>query len=369
QTDVRLTRSEFEQLVRPSLADTIGSMQRAIRGADLAVEDIDLILLVGGSSRIPLVGQMVAGELGRPVAVDAHPKHSIALGAARAAAEPGAAHLEQVVADDVAPEPVAEPPTVAAIPETPAAPSTPEAPVPPERSATVAPSISEPASSGGAAPPAQPLKVGSDDGDNKRNTLIGAGAVVLLLLVIAVAAIALSGGGDDPDTDPVAGGVETTAAVVETTAPATTAAPTTAAPTTAAPSTTTTTTTTTEAPFACPGGFCAHIEGITVEGGELVIEWTSHNYEPDVNNLHAHFYFDIYDANQVGTNWQAQGAASIGSWVLTDVQPFVTNGAVSMTAIPPDATSICVVPTDSSHGVLSTENAECVLIPDEIPRG
>ena len=44
------------------------------------------MLLVGGSSRIPLVAQMVSAELGRPVAVDADPKHAVALGAALAAA-------------------------------------------------------------------------------------------------------------------------------------------------------------------------------------------------------------------------------------------------------------------------------------------
>jgi hypothetical protein len=48
----------------------------------VAVEDVGAVLLVGGSSRIPLVGQLVAGELGRPVAVDARPKDAICVGAA-----------------------------------------------------------------------------------------------------------------------------------------------------------------------------------------------------------------------------------------------------------------------------------------------
>ncbi len=95
-TDIRLTRAEFEQMIRPSLADSISSLERAVRGASLEMSEIDLILLVGGSSRIPLVGQMVGGELGRPVAVDAHPKHSVAQGAAWAAANAGGAHLAQV---------------------------------------------------------------------------------------------------------------------------------------------------------------------------------------------------------------------------------------------------------------------------------
>jgi molecular chaperone DnaK (HSP70) len=43
---------------------------------------VTAVLLVGGSSRIPLVSRMVSAELGRPTAVDAHPKHAIVLGAA-----------------------------------------------------------------------------------------------------------------------------------------------------------------------------------------------------------------------------------------------------------------------------------------------
>lgn len=85
QTEVRITRSEFEGLIRPSLLDTIGAMERAIASADLAMEDVTRILLVGGSSRIPLVAQMVSSQLARPVAVDTHPKHTVAVGAAFAA--------------------------------------------------------------------------------------------------------------------------------------------------------------------------------------------------------------------------------------------------------------------------------------------
>jgi actin-like ATPase involved in cell morphogenesis len=85
QTEVRITRHEFEALIRPSLMDSMEAMRRAIRSASLELDDVTRVLLVGGSSRIPLISQLVAIELGLPVAVDAHPKHSIALGAAFAA--------------------------------------------------------------------------------------------------------------------------------------------------------------------------------------------------------------------------------------------------------------------------------------------
>jgi actin-like ATPase involved in cell morphogenesis len=81
-TEVRLTRAEFESMVRPSLQDTIDALRRALRSAQVVPEQLHSILLVGGSSRMPIVGQLVGVEFGRPVAVDVHPKHAVALGAA-----------------------------------------------------------------------------------------------------------------------------------------------------------------------------------------------------------------------------------------------------------------------------------------------
>ena len=91
QTEVRLTRGEFETMIRPSVASTIASLQRALESADISAEQVDTVLLVGGSSRIPLVSQMVSAELGRPTSVDAHPKHAIVLGAASLAEPPARA--------------------------------------------------------------------------------------------------------------------------------------------------------------------------------------------------------------------------------------------------------------------------------------
>lgn len=89
QADVRITREQFEEMIRPTLAETVTAMQRALRSAQVEAGRIDHVLLVGGSSRIPLVGQLVSAGLGRPVAIDAHPKHAIALGAAHVAARAG----------------------------------------------------------------------------------------------------------------------------------------------------------------------------------------------------------------------------------------------------------------------------------------
>jgi actin-like ATPase involved in cell morphogenesis len=83
--EVRLTRSELEDMVRPLLLETVRSLEHAIRSAGLDRADVDRVLLVGGASRMPIVSELVTDALGRPSFVDAHPKHVIALGAAIAA--------------------------------------------------------------------------------------------------------------------------------------------------------------------------------------------------------------------------------------------------------------------------------------------
>ncbi|MGH3846875.1 MAG: Hsp70 family protein, partial [Pseudonocardiaceae bacterium] len=82
QSQVRLVRAEFEDLIRPQIMETVEVLHRALSSAGVSPEDLDAVLLVGGSSRVPLVAQLVSAQLGRPVAVDADPNVAIALGAA-----------------------------------------------------------------------------------------------------------------------------------------------------------------------------------------------------------------------------------------------------------------------------------------------
>jgi actin-like ATPase involved in cell morphogenesis len=86
QTDIRITRAEFEPMIRAAIDETIEALRRTLDHAGVRPADLAAVLLVGGSSQIPLVGELVSNALGRPVAVDAHPKHTVALGAALAAA-------------------------------------------------------------------------------------------------------------------------------------------------------------------------------------------------------------------------------------------------------------------------------------------
>jgi len=86
-TQVPLRRVELEAMIRPALDETIVALRRAIDAADVTADDLTAVLLVGGSSRIPLVEQLVTAETGRPVATDARPKDAISMGAAFVAAQ------------------------------------------------------------------------------------------------------------------------------------------------------------------------------------------------------------------------------------------------------------------------------------------
>ncbi|MEL7157035.1 MAG: Hsp70 family protein, partial [Actinomycetota bacterium] len=113
QTEIRITRSEFEGLVRPVLADTIETTRRAIASAELETTDIERVLLVGGSSRIPLVSQLVQNELDIDTAIDSHPKHAIALGTAihHLDSDPGSGPGVTIVNDQrIRPRPGGAPP-------------------------------------------------------------------------------------------------------------------------------------------------------------------------------------------------------------------------------------------------------------------
>ena len=128
QTEVRLTRSEFEEMVEPRIGATIAAFRRAVRSADINLSDIDRILLVGGSSRIPLVRQQVREETESEIFLDAHPKYAIALGAAIAADLNLGTSIAAQMRALQAPAPAAPPPRA---PEPPPAPPPASVPPPP----------------------------------------------------------------------------------------------------------------------------------------------------------------------------------------------------------------------------------------------
>ncbi|BBE22117.1 hypothetical protein MN0502_10000 [Arthrobacter sp. MN05-02] len=83
---VRLVRSEFEAMIEPAVAETVDTLRAALESAEVDPEDLSAILLIGGSSRIPLVAQILSSAFDRPLAIDVDPKASVALGAAFATA-------------------------------------------------------------------------------------------------------------------------------------------------------------------------------------------------------------------------------------------------------------------------------------------
>lgn len=94
QRSVRLSRDEFEVMIADDLDRTVDAFEDALERAGVDLDDVDAILLTGGTSRIPRVAQVLSERFDRPIALDADPKAIIALGAARAAADAARAAAE-----------------------------------------------------------------------------------------------------------------------------------------------------------------------------------------------------------------------------------------------------------------------------------
>ncbi|BAS10727.1 heat shock cognate 70 kDa protein [Arthrobacter sp. Hiyo4] len=85
QQQVRLVRSDFEAMISEPIRETVDALERSLQDLGLTPDDLSAVLLIGGSSHIPLVAQLISEQLDRPIAVDADPKSSTCLGAAVAA--------------------------------------------------------------------------------------------------------------------------------------------------------------------------------------------------------------------------------------------------------------------------------------------
>ena len=79
---MKLTRSKFEQLVEPILKRLMPPVEKAIKDAGLEPKDIEEIVLVGGSTRIPKVQEMVKNFFGKEPNKSVNPDEVVALGAA-----------------------------------------------------------------------------------------------------------------------------------------------------------------------------------------------------------------------------------------------------------------------------------------------
>ena len=194
QTEVRLTRSEFEDLIRPALSPTADALSRALASAGVLMADLKAVLLVGGSSQIPLVGQLLAERLGVPVAIDAHPKHTVALGAARANGQAAPLPPPPPSGAPPAPPPPLPPSLLPPPPPAVSAPPPPPPASPPEPPPTDAPP--EP-------PPTAADKTRRDWRPNRRALKIAGGLLAAYLVVVVVSTVIeenQGSGGSSTDT-------------------------------------------------------------------------------------------------------------------------------------------------------------------------
>ena len=80
--NITLTRAKFEELIKDLVAKTIEPVNNALRDAKLQASDLDQVLLVGGSTRVPLVQEEVKKITGKEANKGINPDECVAIGAA-----------------------------------------------------------------------------------------------------------------------------------------------------------------------------------------------------------------------------------------------------------------------------------------------
>ncbi len=366
QTEMRLTREEFEEMIRPRITETIGALGRAVKSAGLGFEGVDRVLLVGGTSRIPLVAEMVREATGRPVAVDAHPKHSMALGAAfiaeerrlgavaALAAAPGdtpvaAAALGGAVVTGAAAGDGSAVAGAAVVGDV-AAPTGNVTGVSPAAS----PAVVAVAAAGGDGPPpaaAVPPAAGAGSGRGPALTIAAVGAIALIA-ILAVGASGMLSGGASPSSSVAA---VTSPSASPSAAPSPSASPSVAA------SASSTVTTPTAAPTAVPAptptptpaGRQARIIGITVVGGTYVVNFQVFGYTPQLPGRHVHFFFNTVSVANAGVPGK-------GPWKVYAVPNPFTQYKVSDR--PPGADQMCILVANPDHSIVP-DTGNCVDLP------
>ncbi len=80
--NVTLNRAKFEDLNKDLFDSTLDAVRKALKDAKLTASDIDKVLLVGGSTRIPYIQELVKRELGKEPSKEVNPDEVVAMGAA-----------------------------------------------------------------------------------------------------------------------------------------------------------------------------------------------------------------------------------------------------------------------------------------------
>lgn len=82
EAKVSITKAAFDELITPLVNKTIDACTNALKDAELSASDIDEIVMVGGSTRVPLIKESVSKLFGKDVHDDLNPDEVVALGAA-----------------------------------------------------------------------------------------------------------------------------------------------------------------------------------------------------------------------------------------------------------------------------------------------
>lgn len=186
-TDVLVTRAELEALVRPAMLRSVELLSRTVRSAGLAPDRLAGIYLVGGSSRLPLVGSMIAEKLGVvPSSLD-QPETAVGLGVHHVAADGISMRTQNVehhvAAGDVRAAPASPPQGVPGYPPSARPPYPQQPPAYPPSGPTPVPPASF---------PSYPREAGGKGGRRRKTLLIGVAAVVVVAVLGAGAAFWLT---------------------------------------------------------------------------------------------------------------------------------------------------------------------------------
>jgi molecular chaperone DnaK len=97
--DLELSRSEYEEMIRPLIESTLDSVSKALGDARKSPGDLDAILLVGGSTRTPLISRRLQELTEVEPRQDVHPDLCVALGAGVLASRLAGHDVERVLVD------------------------------------------------------------------------------------------------------------------------------------------------------------------------------------------------------------------------------------------------------------------------------
>ena len=79
--EMTLTRAKFEELIHDLVMSTLEPVRKALKDADIKAKDLDKVIFVGGSTRVPLVYETVKKELGMEPSREVNPDEVVAMGA------------------------------------------------------------------------------------------------------------------------------------------------------------------------------------------------------------------------------------------------------------------------------------------------